>query len=54
MDRPITLGQVSLSFYAVAGAVVQEVIERLGHKVDVKPGSHEEMWTCPGKVESFS
>ena len=42
--RPIVLGQVSLSFYAVVGAVVQEVLERLGHTVVVLQGSHEEMF----------
>ncbi len=30
---PIVLGQVSLSFYADTGAVVQAVLERLGHRV---------------------
>ena len=42
--RPIVLGQVSLSFYAVVGAVVQEVLERLGHAVEVLQGPHEEMF----------
>jgi glycine betaine/proline transport system substrate-binding protein len=41
---PVTLGQVSLSFYAVTGAVVQEVLERLGHRVEVRHGPHEEMF----------
>jgi glycine betaine/proline transport system substrate-binding protein len=42
--RPIVLGQVSLSFYAVVGAVVQAVLERLGHTVEVMQGPHEEMF----------
>lgn len=42
--RPIVLGQVQLSFYAVTGAVVQEVLERLGHTVEVRQGPHEEMF----------
>ena len=40
----VTLGQVSLSFYAVTGAVVHEVLERLGHRVEVRQGPHEEMF----------
>lgn len=41
---PVVLGQVSLSFYAVTGAVVQEVLERLGHRVEVRQGPHEDMF----------
>jgi len=37
----VVLGQVSLSFYAVVGAVVQYVLERLGHTVQVREGPHE-------------
>lgn len=40
----VKLGQVSLSFYAVAGAVVHEVLERLGHRVEVRQGPHEEIF----------
>ena len=43
-NRPIVLGQVSLSFYAVTGAVVHEVLERLGHAVEVRQGPHEKMF----------
>jgi hypothetical protein len=46
-DRPIILGQVSLSFYAVTGAVVHEVLKRLGHSVEVRQGPHEEH--CAGR-----
>jgi len=42
--RPVTLGQVSLSFYAVTGAVVQHVLERLEHQVIVRTGPHDEMF----------
>ncbi len=42
--QPIVLGQVGLSFYAVVGAVVQDVLERLGHRVEVRQGPHEEMF----------
>ena len=31
----IRLGQISLSFYAVTGGVVQEVLERLGYTIEV-------------------
>lgn len=47
-ERPVILGQVSLSFYAVTGAVVHEVLERLGHRVEVRQGPHEEMFPLLG------
>lgn len=43
-SRPVVLGQVGLSFYAAVGGVVQEVLERLGHTVEVRQGPHEEMF----------
>ena len=48
-DAPIVLGQVSLSFYAVTGAVVQAVLERLGHSVAVRQGPHEEIFPLLGE-----
>ena len=42
---PIVLGQVSLSFYAVVGGVIHEVLERLGHTVEVRQGPHEAMFS---------
>lgn len=48
---PVTLGQVSLSFYAVTGAVVQHVLERLGHPVVVRTGPHDEMFPLLGRGE---
>ena len=45
----VTLGQVSLSFYAVTGAVVQEVLERLGHPVELRTGPHDEMFPLLGQ-----
>jgi glycine betaine/proline transport system substrate-binding protein len=48
-SRPIILGQVSLSFYAVTGAVVHELLERLGHRVEVRQGPHEEMFPLLGQ-----
>lgn len=47
-QSPIVLGQVSLSFYAVTGAVVQEVLEHLGHVVEVRHGPHEQMFPLLG------
>jgi glycine betaine/proline transport system substrate-binding protein len=47
----VTLGQVSLSFYAVTGAVVQEVLERLGHRVEVRQGLHEEIFPQLGAAD---
>jgi glycine betaine/proline transport system substrate-binding protein len=49
--RQIVLGQVSLSFYAVTGAVVQEVLERLGYTVLVREGPHEAMFPLLGSGE---
>lgn len=46
--RPVILGQVSLSFYAVTGAVVHAVLERLGHTVEVRHGLHEQMFPMLG------
>lgn len=43
-SRPVVLGQVGLSFYAAVGGVVHEVLERLGHSVEVRQGPHEEMF----------
>lgn len=49
--RAVTLGQVSLSFYAVTGAVVQHALERLGHEVVVRTGPHDEMFPLLGRGE---
>lgn len=48
MSRPVVLGQVYLSFYAVTGAVVHEVLERLGHDVEVREGPHEQIFPLLG------
>lgn len=39
-ESPVRLGQISISFYAVTGQVVQAVLERLGHDVELRTGSH--------------
>ena len=43
-DRTVTLGQVGLSFYAVVGGVVQEVLERQGYSVEVIEGAHADIF----------
>jgi len=40
----VRLGQISLSFYAVTGGVVAEVLERLGHAVEISQGSHAQIF----------
>ncbi len=40
----VTLGQVSLTFHAVTGAVVHDVLVQLGHEVVVREGPHEQMF----------
>ncbi len=47
----VRMGQIGLSFYAVTGGVVQEVLERLGHKVEVTTGSHAEIFPRLGAGE---
>ncbi|ESA37916.1 glycine betaine abc transporter substrate-binding protein [Leptolyngbya sp. Heron Island J] len=45
----IQLGQVGLSFYAVKGGVVQELLERDGYTVEVTEGSHAEIFPMLGE-----
>lgn len=47
----VRMGQISLSFYAVTGAVVQSVLERLGHTVEVSTGSHGQIFPRLGAGE---
>jgi glycine betaine/proline transport system substrate-binding protein len=42
--EPVRMGQIGLSFYAVTAGVVQEVLERLGHRVEVTQGSHGQIF----------
>lgn len=48
---PVVLGQINISFYAVTAAVVQEVLERLGHRVEVRTGSHGQIFPMLGRGE---
>ncbi len=49
-SAPIVLGSVSLSFYSVTGAVVSLVLERLGHRVEIKEGLHEQIFPLLGEA----
>lgn len=46
---PVVLGQINISFYAVTAGVVQEVLERLGHQVEVRTGSHGQIFPMLGE-----
>jgi glycine betaine/proline transport system substrate-binding protein len=48
---PVRLGVIGISFHAVAGAVVQAMLERLGHTVAVKQAPHDEMFRRLGAGE---
>jgi len=50
-DRTIRLGQVGLSFYAVVGGIVQEVLEQDGYRVEVTSGSHGDIFPKLGAGE---
>ncbi|HWQ38455.1 MAG TPA: glycine betaine ABC transporter substrate-binding protein [Burkholderiales bacterium] len=45
----VVLGQIGISFYAVTGQVVQAVLERLGHTVELRTGSHAQIFPELGK-----
>jgi glycine betaine/proline transport system substrate-binding protein len=47
----IKFGQIRISFYAVAGAVVQEALTKLGHEVEVVEGLHPEIFPKLGAGE---
>jgi glycine betaine/proline transport system substrate-binding protein len=47
----IKFGQIRISFYAVAGAVVQEVMTKLGHDVEVVEGLHPDIFPKLGAGE---
>ncbi|MGE0053005.1 MAG: glycine betaine ABC transporter substrate-binding protein [Hyphomicrobium sp.] len=50
-ESTIRLGQVGLSFYAVVGGIVQEVLEQEGYKVEVTSGSHGDIFPKLGAGE---
>jgi glycine betaine/proline transport system substrate-binding protein len=47
----VVLGQISLSFYGVTGAVVRQVLERLGHTVEIVQGTHGQIFPRLGAGE---
>jgi len=47
----VRMGRIGLSFYAVTAGVVQEVLERLGHTVEVTQGSHAQIFPKLGAGE---
>jgi glycine betaine/proline transport system substrate-binding protein len=47
----IKLGQVSLSFYAVTGGIVQEVLERSGVAFELSEGTHDTIYPKLGTGE---
>jgi glycine betaine/proline transport system substrate-binding protein len=52
-DEPgtVVMGQIGLSFYAVTAGVVHEVLERLGHRVETRTGSHAQIFPQLGAGE---
>jgi glycine betaine/proline transport system substrate-binding protein len=52
----IVLGRIDESFHQVAAAVVEEVLVRLGHEVEVREGPHPQMYpllAC-GELQLFA
>ena len=54
--QKIILGQVGLSFYAVVGGIVRELLERKGYGVEVVQGPHAEIFPRlgAGEVDIFA
>jgi glycine betaine/proline transport system substrate-binding protein len=53
---PIVLGRIDESFHQVAAAVVEEVLLRLGHEVEVREGPHPQMYPllARGELQLFA
>lgn len=53
---PVVLGRIDESFHQVAAAVVEEVLLRLGHEVEVREGPHPQMYPqlAEGELELFA
>lgn len=49
--EPVVLGRIDESFHQVIAAVVEEVLLRLGHEVEVREGPHQEMYPLLAKGE---
>lgn len=51
MASPLVLGQIGLSFHTAAAAVLAEVLESLGHAIEIKEAPHESMYQMLGSGE---
>ncbi|WP_271407919.1 glycine betaine ABC transporter substrate-binding protein [Pseudomonas sp. Q1-7] len=50
--QPLVVGQVHLSFYTASAAVVTEVLDRLGHPLQVVEGNHPDIYGRLGRGET--
>ncbi|MDW9670254.1 glycine/betaine ABC transporter substrate-binding protein [Sinorhizobium meliloti] len=51
MSRSLRLGHIDLSFHAASAAIVQLILERHGHQVEVSAAPHKEMFRRYGRAE---
>jgi glycine betaine/proline transport system substrate-binding protein len=51
MSRNLRLGHIDLSFHAASAAVVQTILERDGHTVELSAAPHEQMFERYGRAE---
>ena len=56
MTAQVVLGRIDESFHQVAAAVVEEVLLRLGHTVEVREGPHPQMYPLlqRGELQLFA
>ncbi len=47
--RKVVIGQINVSFYAVVGALIQQVLERKGYAVEIRQGPHQDMYPALGR-----
>ncbi|MBZ9780256.1 hypothetical protein K9857_01665 [Pseudomonas sp. REP124] len=50
--KTLMMGQINLSFYTTSAAVVKEVLQRLGHPVQVVEGNHPDIYGRLGRGEA--
>lgn len=51
MAEPLVIGQIGLTFHTAAAAVLAEVLESLGHAVEIREAPHETMYEMLGRGE---
>ena len=53
MTQPLSVGQIALSFHAAAAAIVIELLEQLGHTIELHDAPHADMFAMQqaGKVD---